>query len=438
MTMGTRGSGSGSAALRRAFDVEVLVNRLSSLTLVGLFVCASLAAARSHAADAASAAVILDMDTVRHRPTDVTTADGQKVPAGTAELVDGKFGKAVRFDFIEGARSGFMAASVPGGPAWDAAEGFSFWVKGDGSRNWGGIELIDKDDFGLRYAYCFPIESAEWTKVTVAWRDLTPELAGPMVDPKGGYAPSKFGSIWFGKWHYWRDYPAHSFAVDHVALEAKVARDKSDYEPKQASLRRVLEKLKAKKPVTVVTMGDSLSDKRHWANRQTLWSELLAARLKTAYGAEVTLVNPALGGTTLSQNMVLVPRWLREHPEPDLIVVWFGGNDWDNGVRRVRFCTYLEEAVDRLRRETKGKSDILLMTTGPSHGRWQETAELEQAVRDVGARRKVPVADVAAEFRKAGGPDEALGQGYWVDDKVHLGPKGHEVVADLVQRTIEK
>ena len=50
------------------------------------------------------------------------------------------------------------------------------------------------------------------------------------------------------------------------------------------------------------------------------------------YGSEVKLINPAIGGTTLSQNVILTPRWLQETPAPDLVTIWFGGNDWDTGV----------------------------------------------------------------------------------------------------------
>ena len=53
--------------------------------------------------------------------------------------------------------------------AWDAADGISFWVKGDGSKNFGGIELIDHKDYALRYAYCFPLDSTEWKKITSLW-----------------------------------------------------------------------------------------------------------------------------------------------------------------------------------------------------------------------------------------------------------------------------
>ena len=410
--------------------------RSSLLTAV---LCTLLVAPVARAADAPGGPAIFDMDAVRHAPTEITTEDQRKVPCGTVEAVDGKLGKAVRFSFVENSRGGFMAASARGTEAWDAADGFSFWVKGDGSAAWGGIELIDRDDYAVRYGYCFPIDSTDWRKITVRWRDLTPELASPMIDAKAGYAPSKLGHLWFGKWHYWREYPAHSYAIDHVALEKTIPEDAGPKPQAQpaGSLRRVREKLAARKPITVVTMGDSLSDERHWANRETLWSELLTAELNRKHAADVRLVNPAIGGTTLSQNLVLMPRWLKDAPSPDLVIVWFGGNDWDAGVRGERFAEYLRVAVDRVRHATKGAADILLLTTAPAHARWETAAELEEAARTVAKEKGVALVDVAAEFRRAGSPDAALEQDYWVWDKVHLGPKGHAIVKDLVVRAID-
>lgn len=377
---------------------------------------------------------IFDMEAVKHRPTEVELKDKQKVPAGTAELVDGKIGKAVKFTFIADSRSGFMAASVRGTPEWDQSDGFSFWVKGDGSQSWGGIEMIDAGNYGLRYGYCFPIDSTDWTKIIVPWRDLVPELAGPVVNSKDGYAPSRFGNFWFGKWHYWRQYPAHAFTIDHVALEKKID---IAIPPAGEGLKRVRQKLKSGKPITIVTMGDSLSDERHWANREVLWSRLVAKELKSKFGSDVTLINPAIGGTTLSQNVVLMPRWSKDAPSPDLVTVWFGFNDWDSGVRGQRFADYLRLAIERIRRQTAGHADILLLTTCPAHGRWETMREMEQAVRDVAKEKKAGLADIAADFRKAGTADEALKQTYWAWDKTHLGAKGHERVKEVVEGVME-
>lgn len=380
--------------------------------------------------------LLFEVNALRPKPTEVVTKAKTKVPAGTVTTNAGQFGPALHFSFVESTGPQFFTAGVSPAQNWNDCDGFSFWLKGDGSTNWGGLELIDGQDFSLRYGYGFPLAATDWTQITVPWRDLTPELAGPLVDAQTGFAPARFRNFWFGKWFYWREYPAHSFTIEQVALEKKIASDTTDYTPRQPGCSRLLAKLKAKTPVTVVTMGDSLSDKRHWANREQLWSELLASQLKTTYGGEVTLINPALGGTTLSQNLILMPRWLRQSPAPDLVVIWFGYNDWDSGVRGPRFQEYLQVAVDRLRRATHGGADLLLVTTCPSHGRWDTMNDMAQAVRETARTAKTGLADVAAEFHKIT-PDEALRQNYLAWDKTHLGPKGHQVVCEVVLKALQ-
>ena len=378
---------------------------------------------------------IFDMDDVRLKPGEYAKPDKQKAPVGTIAPADGKFGKAYKLSFVEGAK-GFMTGSVRATPEWDAAAGFSFWVKGDGSSNWGGIELIDRSDFALRYAVCFPIDSTEWRQIFVPWKDVIPELASPLVDAKNGYAPSHFGSLSFGKWWYWSVYPAHSYVIDQVQLEKEIQIDKTDYTPVASGTPRLLAKLKEKKPVMIVTMGDSLSDKRHWANKDKLWSEVLSKMIQDKDGSTVKLVNPAIGGTTLSQNCVLLPRWLKDAPAPDLVTICFGFNDWDTQVRGTQFKEYLRWAVDKIRRETQGKTEILLLTTCPAFGRWHTMDEMADAVRSVAVEKKTGLADVAAAFHKAGDAEAAKAQGFWARDDVHLGSKGHDVIAGTVYEAI--
>ena len=379
--------------------------------------------------------VIFDMDTIRHQPG---TVGPQKVPIGTVELVEGKIGKACRFSFGTNNQSGFFTASVRPTPGWNQAAGLSFWVKGDGSTNWGGLELIDGSDYALRYGYCFPIDSTEWRKIAVPWRDLVPELPkGQVVSAKGGYAPSRFGNLWFGKWFYWRDFPACAFAIDQVTLEPTLELDTTDYTPAQANTPRLLAKLKSRQPVTLVTMGDSLSDKRHWANRSVLWSELLAAKLKETFGSDVNLVNPAIGGTQLTQNLVLMPRWLQDTPEPDLVTVWFGYNDWEGGARGSDWSDKLRFAVDRIRRLTKGHTEVLLITTCPALSHWDTMNELAEATRLVATEKKTGLADVAAAFHQRG-VDEAQRAALFAWDKTHLGEIGHRLAADTVLKALQQ
>ncbi|MHB8901725.1 MAG: GDSL-type esterase/lipase family protein [Thermoguttaceae bacterium] len=384
-------------------------------------------------ADLSAGAVVFDMDSVRHQPT---AAGPDKAPIGRVELVPGKFGSACRFEFNTDARGGFFTAAVRPDESWNRSAGLSFWVKGDGSSSWGGLEMIDNANYALRYGYCFAIDSTEWRKITIPWCDLIPELpAGAPVDSRTGYAPAGFGNLWFGKWYYWGEYPAQSYAIDQVAIEPRIDIDMTDTTPPLAGTPRTLLRLKAGEPVTIVTMGDSLSDKRHWANREVLWSELLVRQVTDRFHGQVRLVNPAIGGTQLTHNLVLMPRWLKDCPQPDLVTVWFGYNDWDGGMRRERFEQMLRLAVDRIRRMTRGKSEVLLMTTCPAFGRWDTMNELADAVRNVAAEKKTGLADVAAAFHAAGLDDQSR-LALYCSDRTHLAPHGHRLVADTVARAV--
>jgi lysophospholipase L1-like esterase len=377
----------------------------------------------------ASGGPVLDsMDEIRFRsPKD----------KGKAELVEGKVGKAVRFSFDKDARGTFFTSNLRGKPEWDEAAGLSFWIKGDGSDSFGGLELIYDDDYAVRYDYCFSIKSKEWRKVTVAWSDFVPVLPGPKSKPlggKGGNRPSKISGVWIGKWWYWQQYPACSFAIDEIRLEEKIDRDTRDHRPAGKPLARVLEKLKAGKPVTIVTMGDSLTDFHHWANRKDAWPVLLKKQLEDKYHSKITLVNPAIGGTQLRQGMVLIPRWVEAHPAPDLVTLCYGGNDWEAGMRGEQFRESCAEAIDRIRRATKGASDVLVLTTVPAVKQWTTRTELARACREAAKDRKAALADAEKAFLTAGKEKKDL----FAWDQVHLGAAGHEVMARLVREAIER
>jgi lysophospholipase L1-like esterase len=356
---------------------------------------------------------------------------------GKLELVEGKVGKAVKFTFVDKCQNHFFTGNHRGTPPWDEAAGFSFWVKGDGSDHFGGLQFIWDDDFAVRYDYMFSIKSKEWTKVTVAWRDLVPALPGPkarLLDPATGNKPAKISALWVGKWWYWRDYAGHSFALDELRLEKTIDLDRKDYKPAGLPLARTLAKLKAGQPITVVTMGDSLTDTAHWANRQVNWPALFQKQLKDKYKSEVTIINPAIGGTQLRQNLVLMPRWLDKAPEPDLVTVCFGGNDWESGMRGPQFVESCQDAIDRIRRATKGKTDVLLLSSVPSVADWTTRAELADACRKAARDRNAGLADVEKAFLTEGKDNK---ERLYCSDKVHLGAPGHELLARIVREAIE-
>ena len=355
---------------------------------------------------------------------------------GRGETVDGKTGKAVKFSFENGCKTQFCITNIRPTAEWDKAEGFSFWLKGDGSKHFGCIQLIWNEDYAARYDVAFPLDSTEWKKITVAWRDLIPALpnaASKPIDPKSGNAPSKLGTLWFGKWWYWRDDAAHSYTIDEMRLASKVALDTDLHLPKGSPLERVQAKVKAGKPITIVTMGDSLTDYNHWANKPVNWPTLLKEKLK-AKGVEARIINPAIGGTQLRQGLIQIPLWVAECPEPDLVTVCYGANDWESGMRGELFRETCRDTIDRVRRATKGKTDVLFLTTVPGLEMWNTRDELGEAVRAAAAERKCGLADTEKSFHAASSDKRAE---LFCRDKVHLGPPGHETVAAAVLAAIE-
>ncbi len=357
-----------------------------------------------------------------------TPVNDRKEPRGRAELVEGRHGRAVRFVFGDKCSGAFFTRRIRPDPSWDSSDGLSFWIRGDGSDHLGGIELIHAEDFSRRYAVAFSIRDRDWRKVDVPWRDVLPETAtAPFLGR--GMKPSEFGNLWFGKWWYWRDYAAHSYAVDSIALERKIDLPPDPSRPAGPPLARTAALLKSGRPITIVTMGDSLTDFSHWANRETNWPTLLAQRIEKERGSKVTLVNPAIGGTELKSNLVLMPRWA-EGTRSDVVTVCFGYNDWGSGMRGPHFKETLGQAVDRIRRMTG--AEVLLITTLPSLERWATMAELAQAVRDAAAEKNAGLADAEKAFHAAGGADEAARAKLYCRDKCHLGPDGHRLLADTV------
>ena len=159
------------------------------------------------------------MDTLRFQPP----------RKGTAGLVNGKVGRAVQFHFDKDARAAFATSNIHGTPDWDRAAGFSFWVKGDGSDQFAGLEFIFDEDYAVRYDYAFPVKGTDWTQGDRRLGRPDPRPARP--EGRGRWAARtatrrrSSRGLWIGRWWYWGDYPALTFAIDDIRLEPTIDRD---------------------------------------------------------------------------------------------------------------------------------------------------------------------------------------------------------------------
>ena len=92
------------------------------------------------------------------------------------------------------------------------------------------------------------------------------------------------------------------------------------------------------------------------------------------------------------------------------------------------------DAVDRVRRATRGKADVLIITTNPSAAPVGAIEELAEACRNAARDRHAGLADTDRAFILAGKdkPDPLF-----VSDRVHLSRSGHAIVAETVLKSIE-
>jgi lysophospholipase L1-like esterase len=128
-----------------------------------------------------------------------------------------------------------------------------------------------------------------------------------------------------------------------------------------------------------------------------------------------------------------MPRWLEQGPAPDLVTVCFGGNDWESGMRDELFHEVCVDTIDRIRRATNGKADVMFMTTVPALKQWKTRSELGEACRRATRERKAALADSEQAFWGAGSdkPDRLFA---W--DGVHLSAAGHELMAATVLKAL--
>jgi lysophospholipase L1-like esterase len=113
----------------------------------------------------------------------------------------------------------------------------------------------------------------------------------------------------------------------------------------------------------------------------------------------------------------------------------FGFNDWDSGMRGPQFRASYEDAIERVRRATQGKAEILILSTVPSLERWSTMTELSEACRAAAQAKNAGLADTEKAFLEAG---KEKRERLFCRDRTHLGPAGHELAAQTVLEAIER
>ena len=317
---------------------------------------------------------------------------------------------------------------VPGSADWDRYQGVSFWVKGDGSDQFGCVALCGRYPF-VTY---FPLETTEWHKLTVHLSDFVPEQQTDPIGafgsmPASGIKQIRFGSRWTIT-HNNAQIPAHEYWVDHLQLEERVPAPAAVPSPR--AFAEVVALLRARQPVRIQCMGDSITagtglpdrDRQRYATR-------VQEELRRWLGYEqIHCYSKAVGGAKLTDARAWVPRDFAKDA-PDLVTMWYGYNDKSNAHTCDYFKRSLADNIDRVCRATSGQSAILLLATGPGCGpRFVMLDDYAEAVRETARERGLGLFDMNRTL-KAIGRDKI--QDYF-GDMAHPNQEGHQLIADAL------
>jgi lysophospholipase L1-like esterase len=151
------------------------------------------------------------------------------------------------------------------------------------------------------------------------------KTAAEMMPPAG--SPNMFATVLHSEGRFFHDLQvqvSYWHKTDPWPVEVK---------PQPERLTRVLTKLRAKQPIKLVALGDSITQgfnasgfKESLAEPyQPAYPQLVANTLQKRFGSKVTLVNFGAAGAEAGWGVEMVPKVTAE--KPDLVFLAFGMND---------------------------------------------------------------------------------------------------------------
>ncbi len=252
-------------------------------------------------------------------------------------------------------------------------------------------------------------------------------------------APHSIGSSKDGKTHLLFG-EGHFFTDLQVTVSYETAETWTGPVPGAApagQLDRTVAKLRAKAPLAVTVLGDSISTGANAsgvvgvAPKLPGYFDLLATRLHDRFGSNVAVKNLSVGGMDAAWGVTRVPAVVAT--EPDLVIVAFGMNDASGRRTAEDFAGKIKAIVDGVR-QGRPECEFIVVATMTANPEWSHAApDLYPAYRDALQRLTgsgVAMADVtslwtAVVARKK--PLDLSGNGV-----NHPNDFGHRLYADVL------
>lgn len=200
----------------------------------------------------------------------------------------------------------------------------------------------------------------------------------------------------------------------------------------------------AAEPVTIVTLGDSITKAvRPGVKPDETFSAYLQADLKKD-GVNANVINVGIGGENTDQALARLDKAVLAR-KPQVVTIMYGANDhWiDEGKKEPRvppakFAANLRKIVAEVRK-IGGKP--VLMTTPPPIGsaypkgqdnKPERLREYVQITRDVAKSENVPLVDHYAHWEKLGAITKR-----WVTDPWHPNPRGQREMETIMLPVVQ-
>jgi Lysophospholipase L1 and related esterases len=245
----------------------------------------------------------------------------------------------------------------------------------------------------------------------------------------------------------YRDYSNLPYTV-YAKYEYTADREETVGDVKRAAeiLPRTVAKLTSASPVKYAVLGDSISTGGEASSADCAFfgrlSRYLRERFAADSGAEITIVNKAVGGETSEGGAARVERDVLPL-EPDLVTVGYGMNDQNLfatglAVPPNDFVRNIETIIRRIRNHHD--CDIILITPCSPNPLWKhasgKTKDYAEALRELGMKHNIGVADVYAVWEEAlaaGKTPESL----LLNNINHPNDYGHELYFIALKRLLE-
>ncbi|MCM8531805.1 MAG: GDSL-type esterase/lipase family protein [Lentisphaeraceae bacterium] len=319
----------------------------------------------------------------------------------------------------------------------------SFDVKGDGSDFYASLFLGQSKYLLDGFETIFPLKQTSWHTVEVPMvdfaRNVKPWAVKKMDGTNLSLKSEMIKYIGFGRGYtiYKPNHPNYSFSIRNIKFTNKAYPSKTKL---TQGLQKTIAKIKEKKKVKVLLLGDSITD----MGRSLSHTVHAFRTLEKKHACSFEIVNAAIGGHSVRGGQIILPRSLAKMAKPDLTVLFFGANDCKsvngtNGFSEQVFQKQLYNLIDRLNENTKGHTEFLLINGVP---RIDKTTMLSTGIVEKisGAYEKLNLAhnltlcDTMASYNKLSTDKKKV----YFKDTIHQTQEGLKFIGSLIEQRISK